>query len=71
MVVAHFLRVTRRMLHTAAHEGADAAVFNAGRGHGRGLESSARTRLAGAIVENAAAGQSACPTLGLTVDNAP
>jgi len=39
------------MLHIAAHEGAEAAVFNAGRGHGRDRESSARTRPAGAVVE--------------------
>jgi len=42
------------MLHTAAHEGADAAAFNAERGHGRDRESSARVQLAGDVVEKAA-----------------
>ena len=47
------------MLHTAAHEGAEAAVFNAGRGHSRDRESSAWNQTAGAVVEKTAPGQSA------------
>ena len=50
-VIANSLRMSVRMLRTAAHEGALAAVFNGVRGHGRDQTSSAQPRHAGVILE--------------------